>query len=175
MAAGSTEVTADCTWFDASAPGAALQGEGAEASLHQQQGQGGGQQALHQYLVPAGTPLTNMAVFISDPLQWGGAGSGAGSGGAVCQVTPLDHGQVGEVCVAGAGLAEGYVHAPLLTASRFPTVGLDCTGSARCVLWGPRDDNGGDLHASLRGLLSPGGARVFRTGDAGFINAEGEH
>ncbi len=70
------------------------------------------------------------------------------------QVLPA--GQVGEIWVAGAGLAAGYLHSPELTGSRFVQLQLD--------------------QSSAQHLLLPPGAapqlheRYFRTGDRGFVD-----
>jgi mycobactin peptide synthetase MbtE len=57
---------------------------------------------------------------------------------------PCDAGEEGEICIAGDGLALGYVGDPARTADRFPLVGED--GRAR---------------------------RVYRTGDMGVLDADG--
>ncbi|BFV59645.1 hypothetical protein KCMC57_up47490 [Kitasatospora sp. CMC57] len=57
---------------------------------------------------------------------------------------PCGPGETGEICVAGAGLAEGYLGRPEETAARFVTVGLDGTPT-----------------------------RVYRTGDLGLTTPDG--
>jgi amino acid adenylation domain-containing protein len=72
-----------------------------------------------------------------------------------CRVFLLDdqrakvaHGDVGEICIGGAGLARGYLNLPRETDERFVT-----------------------LRAGASGSLRP---RVFRTGEFGRFNAKGE-
>ncbi|MBI1390259.1 MAG: amino acid adenylation domain-containing protein [bacterium] len=52
--------------------------------------------------VPIGRPVTNTTVFILDN-----------------DLNPLPPGAIGELCIAGAGLARGYYNRPSLTAERF--------------------------------------------------------
>lgn len=52
--------------------------------------------------IPLGNPIPNTAVYLLDP--W---------------LRPVPTGVVGEICVAGQGLARGYLHNPELTASKF--------------------------------------------------------
>lgn len=59
--------------------------------------------------------------------------------------TPCAAGEVGEVCIAGTGLAVSYLGQPELTAERFPTVEL----------------------------VDGTPVRVYRTGDLGCVDAEG--
>jgi non-ribosomal peptide synthetase component F len=53
-------------------------------------------------VVPIGTPLDNMRVYILDDRS-----------------RPVPPGALGELCIAGAGLARGYLDRPGLTAQRF--------------------------------------------------------
>jgi acyl-coenzyme A synthetase/AMP-(fatty) acid ligase/acyl carrier protein len=62
---------------------------------------------------------------------------------------PVPRGVVGEVHIGGAGLARGYIRQPGLTAERF-------------------------LPHPFAGELAPPGARVYRTGDLGRFQADGQ-
>ena len=73
--------------------------------------------------IPIGRPIANTTLMV---LGQDGRG--------------MPIGAVGEICIAGPGLARGYVGQPALTAERFPTIG---------------------------------GRRVYRTGDAGLVQADG--
>jgi non-ribosomal peptide synthetase-like protein len=61
------------------------------------------------------------------------------------QREPVPDGEIGEICIGGAGVARGYVGRPALTADRFIT------------------------HP-----LAPDGGRLYRTGDLGRLTADGE-
>jgi amino acid adenylation domain-containing protein len=76
--------------------------------------------------VPIGHPLPNTRVYILDEEQ-----------------EPVQSGEVGEIYVAGAGVAQGYVNQPELTATRFIP---------------------DPFHPS---------ERAYRTGDLGLITSEG--
>ncbi|MEV6813215.1 Pls/PosA family non-ribosomal peptide synthetase [Micromonospora sp. NPDC051296] len=58
---------------------------------------------------------------------------------------PVADGEVGEICIGGAGVARGYVGRPDLTADRF-----------------------------IEHPLAPPGSRLYRTGDLGRLTADGE-
>ncbi|MEW2577320.1 non-ribosomal peptide synthetase [Streptomyces syringium] len=77
---------------------------------------------------PIGRPMPNHRVYVTDPA-----------------LRLLPPGAAGELCVAGAGLARGYLGAPALTAERF----VDDP-------WGPP------------------GSRLYRTGDLVRWNADGQ-
>nr|BDT34229.1 amino acid adenylation domain-containing protein [Myxococcus sp. MH1] len=55
--------------------------------------------------IPIGRPIARTEVFLLDE-----------------DLRPVAPGQMGELCLAGEGLARGYLHQPELTAERFPTV-----------------------------------------------------
>lgn len=82
---------------------------------------------LHGADVPIGTPVVNSSVFVLDERR-----------------AIVSRGTVGEVAIAGDGLALGYVGDDEQTRERFPVLDLD----------GSR-------------------TRVYLTGDLGFIDAEG--
>ena len=73
-----------------------------------------------------GRPLADTRVYLLDP-----------------QLEPVAIGVVGELCIAGAGLARGYLHHPELTAEKFVP----------------------DPFAAPAGGAAPGGGRMYRTGD----------
>ena len=54
------------------------------------------------HTVPIGKPIRNTRVYILDPF-----------------LQPVPPGAPGEICIAGAGLAQGYLNRPELTAERF--------------------------------------------------------
>ncbi|WP_084204416.1 amino acid adenylation domain-containing protein [Leisingera daeponensis] len=78
--------------------------------------------------VPIGVAVNNRSVFIAGP-----------------DLVPVPNGQVGEICVAGPGIALGYIGRPDLTAERFA------------------------LLTRPEGQLEP----VYRTGDLGRYDAQG--
>lgn len=83
-------------------------------------------------LVPLGRPFDNVQVLVLD------------SHGQPCAP-----GVPGEITVAGAGVAAGYVNRPELNVERFAS------------------------HALAGDELGQGGGRLYRTGDVGFIDARG--
>jgi non-ribosomal peptide synthetase component F len=157
---GSTEVAADCTAFEVPPP----RGAGGPAT-RQDAGAGGGApgrgaqsagRGAEQGLVPAGRPIDGFQIAIVAAADDDGGGGGGGAALASPQVLPA--GQVGEVWVAGAGLAAGYLDSPELTSSRFVQLRLE-PASAQHLLLAPG------------ALQHPGqpAARFFRTGDLGFV------
>lgn len=76
--------------------------------------------------VTIGKPIPNCEIFILDD-----------------QLKPVDQGERGEICIAGAGLARGYINKPELTNEKF-------------ILY-PQDMS----------------KRIYRTGDIGRINDDG--
>lgn len=83
---------------------------------------------LPNRLVTIGRPLPTYLVVLLDE-----------------QREPVPDGEVGEICIGGAGVARGYVGRPELTADRF------------------------FLHP-----LAPDGSRLYRTGDLGRLTEDGE-
>ena len=79
-----------------------------------------------------GRPLDGTRVHLLDP-----------------RLLPVPVGVTGELCIAGAGLARGYLHRPELTAERF----VPDPFAALATLAAPA------------GGAAPGGARMYRTGD----------
>ena len=69
--------------------------------------------------VPIGNALTNMATLILDNHQ-----------------APVPEGAAGELYIAGAGVARGYLDDPLLTAERFPSIRISASHSERCYRTG---------------------------------------
>jgi non-ribosomal peptide synthetase-like protein len=82
--------------------------------------------------VTIGAPLPNYGLMVIDP--------------AAGRIEPLAHGEVGELCITGPGVATGYLGRPELTAAKF----LDNPWAA------------GRHHA-----------RLYRTGDLARIDADG--
>ncbi len=129
---GSTECAADATWLDArqwlrqqgACPQHAQPGGAAEQPAHDQaaagaagsSSQGGasgalaqGSQAAAEQGVPVGRPIDNTAVFIAQPLREVLRSSAADVACRLGDCTLLLRGALGEVCVAGIGVAEGYL------------------------------------------------------------------
>jgi amino acid adenylation domain-containing protein len=73
-----------------------------------------------------GRPLDDTSIYLLDP-----------------RLEPVPSGVQGELCIAGAGLARGYLHHPGLTAEKFVP----------------------DPFAALASGATPGGRRMYRTGD----------
>ncbi|MFF5258096.1 amino acid adenylation domain-containing protein [Actinomadura viridis] len=96
-----------------------------------------GADAAARSAVPIGGPIRNTRVFVLDGL-----------------LRPVPPGTVGELYVAGAGLARGYAGRPGLTAERF----------VACPFPGAGGDGGGES----------GGERMYRTGDLARWTEGGE-
>jgi amino acid adenylation domain-containing protein len=62
---------------------------------------------LHGVSVPIGRPIAKTRVFILDAKQW-----------------PVADGEVGELCIAGHGVARGYLNQPELTTEKFVTIAM---------------------------------------------------
>lgn len=60
---------------------------------------------LRRGVVPVGTPLPGVGLHVLRE-----------------DLTPCEPGEVGEMCISGAGLAQGYLELPDETAAKFPTV-----------------------------------------------------
>ncbi|MDY7094186.1 MAG: non-ribosomal peptide synthase/polyketide synthase [Acidobacteriota bacterium] len=71
--------------------------------------------------VPIGRPIDNLEAYVLDPDQ-----------------RPLPLGVAGELCLAGAGLARGYLGKPALTAERFVPHPLSASEGARLYRTGDR-------------------------------------
>lgn len=71
-----------------------------------------GEAGMRMQTAPVGWPLDNMGVFIAAPIaEAGERGIDGGTPSAACMSAAdvLGRGQVGEVCVLGAGLCTGYL------------------------------------------------------------------
>ncbi len=177
---GSTEVAADCSWFQLPhADAASLDTAAMGAAAAPQRGS-----------VPAGRPIASTLICVARLAEEGGDERGA-EGGGPAALRLCCRGEPGEVCVAGAGLAAGYLHDDARTAQRFPLVTAAAAGDdddqaslQLAVVEAPSDHgggNGGDGggHAAeaagplARALFSAAGLRVFRTRDLGLIDAQG--
>ena len=127
---GSTECAADVTWLDArrwlqqqdaaqqhAQPGvhaeqpdqAAANSAGTSSKATASEAVQQGSQAVPEQGVPVGQPIDNMAVFIAQPLREDMPSSAADVACRSEGCTLLRRGALGEVCVAGVGVAEGYL------------------------------------------------------------------
>src|SRR5690606_16062826 len=86
--------------------------------------------------VPLGREIPNVTVSIRDE-----------------NLAPLPDGEVGELCISGAGLGGGYLHDPTRTAEKFTVAGASC----------PRPSQG--RTAPPNSPLQAPGSPLYRTGD----------
>ena len=86
-------------------------GEGSDASGGSD---GGGAPTPWPMVVPIGVPLPDCSIELLDPDT----------------LVRVPDGSVGEICVAGSFLADGYHRLPEATARAFPTLVLDGDGGA---------------------------------------------
>ena len=159
---GSTEVAADCTAFDCT--------DWRPSTQQPQQQQP--QQQLAAERVPVGQPITGtlIAVLAGDSSPTGEGSDGSPRPAGAWDVAPL--GTVGEVAVAGAGLAAGYLCcSPDATAVqqrrfiRLPTQKLQQAAQAGGSVSAARD-----LAALFGGEPT---TPLFLTGDLGRLDASG--
>ena len=181
---GSTEVAADCTAFDCTAwqPGTAAAAAGAAAG-GSEAGRDSGQLAAGTLeRVPVGQPIGGTLVVVLEPAASEvdeGPGSGdagadppAAPAAAAGQRTVVPLGRLGDVAVAGVGLAAGYLRrhpaAAAAQAQRFvdlPTAQLRAAQQAGgSVAAAP------DLPAAF---WEQDSTRVFLTGDLGWLDSGG--
>ena len=152
---GSTEVAADCTAFDCT-----------------QWRPQAGQQAEKQ--VPVGQPISGTLLAVLAPAGAEQADGSADTGAvAAGQRAVLPLGQMGEVAVAGAGLAAGYLCQQQAAASaaqqeRFVRLSTSQLGQAQRA--GASIAAAADLPAAFWQEES---TRLFLTGDMGWLDAAG--
>ncbi|KAK9909180.1 hypothetical protein WJX75_008334 [Coccomyxa subellipsoidea] len=123
---------------------------------------------------PVGWPLDNMGVFIAAPIGEAGERSIDGSTPSAACMSAADvlgRGQVGEVCVLGAGLCTGYLRRPEQTKRRFTSITAEqLEAASENILWGEQTNK----YSGLTGANSRSASeRVFRTGDLGIITSHG--
>jgi non-ribosomal peptide synthetase component F len=92
---------------------------------------------------PIGIPIQNIEILIID------------KGG-----NPLPHGQIGELCIIGVGVARGYVNRPQLTAERFveykPQIRMYKTGDLGLI----RPDGNIEFHGRIDNQIKLNGLRI---------------
>lgn len=196
---GSTEVAADCTALDCTAwqpqqgeqvqqqEQPAQQQSQADTPEQQQQAQPAAGQADQQQRVPVGQPISDMLVAVLAPEESADAAADGSSGRAVEQphadaadaagtaggaraVLPL--GSIGEVAVAGAGLASGYLcrHPAAEAAQQQRLVRLPTKQLAQAQAAGASVATAADLPPAF---WQQGSVRAFLTGDLGWLDAAG--
>ena len=152
---GSTEVAADCTAF-------------ACTTWRPQ----AGQQAEKQ--VPVGQPISSTLLAVLAPAgPEQAAASAATHAAAACQRAVLPLGEMGEVAVAGAGLAAGYLcqqQAAASAAQQQRFVQLPTSQLEQAQLAGASVAVAADLPAAFWREES---TRLFLTGDMGWLDASG--
>lgn len=195
---GSTEVAADCTAFDCTAwrpqqgeqvqqqEQPAQQQPQADAPDQQQQAQPAAGQADQQQRVPVGQPISGMLVAVLAPEDNADAAADGSSGRALGQPQPhaeaagtaggeravLPLGSIGEVAVAGAGLAAGYLcrHPAAEAAQQQRLVRLPTKQLAQAQAAGASVAAAADLPPAF---WQQGRVRAFLTGDLGWLDAAG--
>ncbi|KAG2453445.1 hypothetical protein HYH02_001666 [Chlamydomonas schloesseri] len=163
---GSTEVTADCTWFEVPHDDVDVRG----AAQRRRLAPNAGAATNTGTWVPAGWPLGDTQILIAPPLQSAepgqqvnDGGSSGGTGPQRVAVEPLPAGEVGEVWVSGSCLSPGYHLSPAeeaataaaAAAARFVCVQLPAAQVGRVV--------------TAAGVVPRAAATYFRTGDVGYI------
>ena len=159
---GSTEVAADCTAFDAT-------------SWHPPRMHDSDSQQLPAVArVPVGQPIsgTLVAVLTAPAPHDDGASGAASSTPAGEQRAVVTAGKVGEVAVAGTGLAAGYLgaHPAAVAAQQQRFVQLPTAQLQAALEAGGAVAAAADLPASF---WEQGSARAFLTGDLGWLDASG--
>lgn len=157
---GSTEVAADCTAFDCTTWRPPLID--------------GGQQPPGAARVPVGQPIggTLVAVLAAPAADEADSSPSSGNSAAGEQRAVLPVGSVGEVALAGAGLAAGYLgaHPAAAAAQQQRFVELPTTQLQAALQAGGSVVAAADLPGDF---WQQGSARCFLTGDLGWLDASG--
>lgn len=181
---GSTEVAADCTAFDCTAWGAQQgQQQGRQQGQHQQQAgeeQPPAEQPSQQQRVPVGQPIsgTLVAVLAPEPTTDAAARDGGQpqfgerTAAAAGERAVLPLGSIGEVAVAGVGLAAGYLcaHPAAEAAQRRRFVRLPTQQLSQAQAAGGSVAAAADLPPAF---WQQGNICAFLTGDLGWLDAAG--